>query len=137
MSGSYGQCLHNYCKGILLAGWGGKGMGASVEVFFPLTNESCFLPSLPAPRGGHTVNGVLVCGGDYVDIENIKPLEVKNCLALESGQWVESGVLREARNSHTSWTSKAGLMLMGGWGSPGTTEVFQGGYSFPLQYSSM
>ena len=116
---------------------GGTALDASVEVFFPLTNESCFLPPLPAPRWGHTVNGRLVCGGSYPDIGHTKPLEIKNCLELQSGQWVESGVLREERTSHTSWTSKAGLMLMGGWGSPGTTEVWQGGPTFPLQYSSM
>ena len=120
-----------------MAGVVGYGNEASVEVFFPSTNESCFLPSLPAPRNGHTVNGVVVCGGEHPGIENKKNPETKTCLTLESGQWVESGVLTEDRSFHTSWTSKAGLMLMGGELSPGTTEVFKGGPSFPLQYSSM
>ena len=44
------------------------------------------------------------------------------------------------RSNHVSWDSPSGIILLGGWGSPKTTEKIQqdGGssYSFELKYST-
>ena len=35
----------------------------SVEAFLPFTDQHCRLPNLPVPRLGHTMDGLIVCGG--------------------------------------------------------------------------
>ena len=36
---------------------------SGVELFRPAPSTSCQLPSLPGYRGGHTLDGLVLCGG--------------------------------------------------------------------------
>merc|ERR1711892_1174467 len=120
-------------EAILLSGGYKNSIGAltSVEVFSPSTGQSCSLPSLPVQRYGHTMDNLLVCGGEYTRT---------TCLTFSSGKWMTSHSLVEERWAHTSWQTEQGVVvLMGGDGSPATSELVQmggeqGEPSFPMQY---
>jgi len=62
------------------------------------------------------------------------------CLTLTDDGWERTTTLLEERWAHCSWDSPSGLILLGGEGSPRTTEKIQqdGGssYSFYLKYST-
>ena len=93
----------------------------SAEVFNPTTGGSCVLPSLPDQRSGHTMEMMTMCGGYYAR---------STCITFSSGEWVTSHALVEERVSHNSWSTRAGMMLLGGWYSPTSTEIImQGEYS--------
>ena len=100
--------------GIVISG--GYGASMSVEVFNPLTNQTCQLPSLPFPgRNGHTMHLLTICGGS---------LNTSNtCITLSSGQWVISHLLSEKRWHHCSWSRGSGSILIGGIDNPRTTET--------------
>jgi len=106
-----------------------------VEAFFTESNNSasCFLPDLPADRNFNTldyIEGKLVlCGGDVMPSQR----HGLSCLHLtqvyEWSGWKELDpqggekvTLTEKRYSHTSWKSPGGLLMIGGAGSPTTTE---------------
>ena len=119
--------------GIILSG--GYGAHTSVEVFVPSTGLSCSLPALPDERYEHTMDSLLICGGIYTSTA------ATTCLSFTSGQWITSHTLVEKRADHTSWQTEQGLVLMGGEGSPYTSEIVataggQGGPSFAMQYST-
>ena len=104
-----------------------------MEVFYPTADkQSCFLPSLPVDRYGHTMEGLMICGGeDY------------NCITFTSGQWVTSHLLTTERQYHTSWSTQDGVVLMGGrdYGRERTTEIikegeYKGVPGFNLQYDT-
>ena len=110
---------------------GGCGAYTNVEVYVPSTGQSCSLPSLPDERISHTMDSLYICGGDYSSSTN--------CLHFSSGQWYTSHTLVEKRYGHSSWQTDQGLVLMGGGGSPSTSEIVptageQGGPSFDMQY---
>jgi hypothetical protein len=120
--------------GIILSG--GYGASTSVEVFVPSTGQSCSLPALPDERYGHTMDSLLICGGGWDSTT-----AATTCLSFTSGQWITSHTLVEERNYHTSWQTEQGLVLMGGYSSPDTSEILataggQGGPSFAMQYST-
>ena len=53
---------------VLITGGEEEGAGAGlavsgVELYRPAHNTSCQLPSLPGYRGGHTLDGLVLCGG--------------------------------------------------------------------------
>ena len=121
-----------------------------VEAFFTESNSSasCFLPDLPADRNFNTldyIEGKLVlCGGDgenhmwsnkIKSFDSVMPSQRHGLSCLHLTQvydWVgwkeldplgpEKVSLTEKRYSHTSWKSPNGLLLIGGAGSPTTTE---------------
>jgi len=112
---------------------GGNGASYSVEVFVPSTGLSCSFPTLLDQRTGHTMDGLLICGGSYTSNRH-------TCLSFISGQWVISHTLVEERYLHTSWQTEQGLVLMGGIISPDTSEIVatsggQGGPSFDMHDS--
>ena len=119
--------------GILISG--GSPVFTSVEVLFPSTNQSCSLPSLPDGRYDHTMDtmdSLLLCGGSY---------SPTTCLTFSSGKWINTTTLAEERADHSSWQSEQGLVLMGGYTSPNTSEIVrvgaeQGEPSFPMYYST-
>ena len=46
------------------------------------------------------------------------------CVSFSSeGEWVESYNISEQRLDHNSWASPSGLVLMGGFFSPTSTEI--------------
>ena len=59
-------------------------------------------------------NGNLICGG-YESPDN--------CLIWTSGSWNVSHNLLHARDQHSSWSTDEGLLLVGGYDSPTTTEM--------------
>eukprot|EP00091_Calanus_sinicus_P012997 TRINITY_DN28997_c0_g1_i1.p2 TRINITY_DN28997_c0_g1~~TRINITY_DN28997_c0_g1_i1.p2 ORF type:complete len:163 (-),score=50.34 TRINITY_DN28997_c0_g1_i1:16-447(-) len=94
-------------KGIILSG-GGEAL-TSVEVFDPSTGLSCSLPNLPEERFAHTMDNLLICGGEESGT---------TCLSFSSGEWMTSLTLLEERYDHTSWQTDQGLVLMGGSEAP-------------------
>jgi len=123
-------------EAILLSGGETYDAQNSVEVFSPTTGQSCSLPSLPDWRRGHTMDSLLVCGGSSFYARN-------TCLTFSSGKWMTSHSLVEERYRHTSWQTEEGVVvLMGGEGSPATSELVQmggeqGEPSFAMQYSTV
>jgi len=129
-------------EAILLSG-GGSTIGAekSVEVFSPSTGKSCSLPSLPDQRSAHTMNSLLICGGDHSKITRT------TCLTFSSGKWITSHSLVIGRYDHTSWQREEGVVVLmggddrGGYGSSTTSELVQmggeqGELSFPMQHKT-
>jgi len=123
-------------EGIVISGGGGA--YRSVEVFSPTDDKkSCVLPSLPDERSGHTMDSLEICGG-CADPDH--PCgTMTTCINFTSGQWVTSHALLERRRSHTSWSTEAGTVLIGGYNSAGTTEIitegeYEGVPAFDLQY---
>ena len=94
------------------------------------TGQSCSLPSLPDGRAGHTSHSLTLCGGLFTPT---------TCISFSSGVWVPSHSLAEEREDHTSWQREEGLLLLGGYYSPTTTELLtegseEGVPAFSLQY---
>ena len=120
--------------GIIISGGGDA--YTSVELFNPHdNNQGCLLPSLPDKRAVHTMNRLEVCGGLYSNTT------MTTCSIFTSGQWVTSHALTEKRSYHTSWSTDAGIILMGGEYSGMTTEIIsQGEYEgvpgFEIQYDT-
>ena len=48
----------------------------SVELFDPVTKESCELPPLPGDRTHHTQDGPLLCGGNWPENQDVGILEI-------------------------------------------------------------
>ena len=115
--------------GILISG--GDDTETSVEFFNPTTGHHCDLPSLLDERVDHTSDGLDLCGGLYTRT---------TCITLSSGRWVTSHALAEERRYHTSWSSEAGLILMGGRDTDTTETISEGEYGgkigFTMQYST-
>jgi hypothetical protein len=83
------------------------------------------------------MDGLLICGGGSYNSTTLT-----TCLSFTSGQWITSHTLVESRYYHTSWQTEQGLVLMGGGGSPDTSEIVvmtgeQGGPSFAMQYPTV
>jgi len=117
-------------EGIIISG--GNGARTSVEVFNPSDKTGCLLPSLPDERWYHTMDSLELCGGYSTRT---------TCITFTSGQWVTSHALTEERWGHTSWSTDAGTILMGGDDSGMTTEIIsQGVYEgvpwFDMQYNT-
>ena len=77
-------------------------------------------------------NDNLICGGrDTRD----------TCLTWSDGSWTVSHHLIHNRYAHTSWTTDSGVLIIGGYDSPTTTEMvtWQGTTEerFSLKYDSM
>ena len=89
--------------------------------------------SLPSPRANHTQSKDILCGG-YED-----HVPSTTCMSYTGGAWVTSHTLLEERYDHCSWRSPEGVLLMGGEGSPRTTELLSNinsttALSFLLEY---
>jgi len=115
-------------KGILVAGgtyidWTKK---KRTHVFIPSSNKTCDFPELPEQRFSHTLDTVgntpVLCGTEYyLDGKQFRfdgKISVdKLCLKLTpptaSGTWSVSAITK-GFYAHSSWNSKAGLILMGG-----------------------
>ena len=92
------------------------------EIFIPSTKEIYMIESIPgSPRFLHTLTDNLICGGLY-------PGSSDNCLELSrNGEgWLEylgnANKLKKQRKAHSSWSSRNGIVLLGGIGSGQTTE---------------
>jgi len=129
-------------KGILVAGgtyidWSNE---KRTHVFIPSSKKTCEFPDLPEQRFSHSLDTVgntpVLCGGGYYtggtyfdgqfSVDDI-------CLQLTpptaSGVWSVSAVTR-GFSTHSSWNSKAGLILMGGYSKLSTEIVTDIGPNF-------
>ena len=105
-----------------------------VEVLHSDGSPWCSLPDLPVDRSEHSQTGLEACGGCCGSAYS-------TCVRLEAGSWTPSHQLVEERRYHSSWTSPAGTLLMGGILSPQTTELLDTNTgdsvpSFPLKYDT-
>ena len=109
-----------------------------IEVVSSNRTSTCSLysrASLPSSRAYHTQSGDILCGG-YED-----PDPSTTCISYTAGAWVTSHTLLEERYDHCSWRSPEGVLLMGGEGSPRTTELLSNidnttALSFSLEYNT-
>ena len=105
-----------------------------MELFNPRDKTGCLLPSLPDSRVDHTMDSLEICGGRTSQ-------QTSTCITFTSGQWVTSHALIERRYRHTSWSTDAGIILMGGeYGGMTTEIIIQGEYDavpgWDMQYST-
>ena len=79
------------CLGLIISGGvPSSSVGKSVEVFVPSTGKNCTLPDLPASRSFHTMEEMLVCGGDSSETQT-------SCLKLTEAGWETTTTLLEGR----------------------------------------
>ena len=104
-----------------------------VELFNPNTGTSCVITGkLDQPREGHTGDGSLVCGGQDDDNGDY----LSSCYNLATGDTIN---LLTVRSDHTSWSTDAGVYLLGGSGGYRTTELVTGDTTqagFGLKYDT-
>ena len=93
-----------------------------MEVFNPSEKTGCLLPSLPEYRESNTMDSLELCGGAMDSTTST------TCITFTSGQWVTSHALTEKRSHHTSWSTDAGTILMGGSSGMTTEIISQGEY---------
>ena len=79
--------------------------------------------SLPSPRARHTLDIIqrkpVICAGNA----GLKA----SCTIFRGGNWSDYfSPLKHGRDEPTSWVSSNGLVIMGGWSSPTTTEILPG-----------
>ena len=98
----------------------------------PLENLMCTLSAyLPSQRYDHTMDGNIICGGHYdfweasssSELEPRVPSTTCDTLTSDGVYKTPSHALREKRAQHSSWMSPAGLVLIGGYYNPRTTEL--------------
>ena len=101
-------------------------------MFLPSSNVSCYIPPLPDTRISHSMDGDILCGGLWVHNPDVQTTCMK--FSAEEGSWTYSHTLQEKRVGHSSWVTGDGLVLMGGWMSPTTSEILSigGGQGVPL-----
>ena len=122
----------------MTGGWGAltNDRTDSIDIEVVSSDRTCSLysrASLPSSRAYHTQSGDILCGG----YDNWEP--VNTCMRYTAGAWVTSHTLLEERHEHCSWSSPEGVLLMGGEGSPRTTELLSNtnsttALSFSLEY---
>ena len=112
---------HRTQNSVFLITGGDEPNRVGAEIYDPMKNTGCVLPSLPEMRYGHTQNGKFLCGGGFQDTTLL------SCVMWNSGIWTQSHTLNEVRLSHVSWSSESGLFLFGGevepWVPKDTTEL--------------
>ena len=102
--------VNHFFSAIIITG-GGPTL-RSVEILHSNGRYWCSLPDLPDDREGHTQSGLITCGG-YLG----KGRGKRTCLSFSDGQWNTSHLLQTQsdRVEHSSWLSKHGVVLMGGY----------------------
>ena len=120
--------------GVLITGGGDS--RSKVEVYNPLSQNTCSLPDLPDLRHEHTLCGRLLCGGFQSG---------RSCLRWDDHHHIFTTAdvtLQHDRKGHLCWAEDSqGVRLMGGNDSSNTTEYVSSGGSvttpgFHLEYST-
>ena len=117
----------------MAGGYSGSAMDV-MEIINMETMSSCVVDTtLDQPRQIHTGDGHLVCGGEDDDYNYIS-----SCYNVATGATIN---LLNERSSHTSWSTDAGIYLLGGWDGSGynTTELVTGDTTqagFGLKYDT-
>ena len=105
-----------------------------MELFNPINKTSCVVTAkLDHTRDRHTGDGNLVCGGWTESYSN------SSCYNVVTGDTIN---LLDRRWGHTSWSTDAGIYLLGGSGDSSnyrTTELVTGDTTqagFELNYET-
>ena len=111
---------------------GGEGAVRSVEALRSDGSPLCKMPDLPDDIVGHTMDGGILCGGEYTKT---------SCLHYGSEGWTKYGWnLQYEREDHVTWRRPDdGLQIMGGANSLKTSEIVTSGGSqigFNLKYKT-
>ena len=114
----------------MAGGWTGSALDV-VELFNPNKGTSCVITAkLDQPRWWHTGDGNLVCGGYANDGGT-------SCYNVATGDTIN---LLDERQGHTSWSTDAGIYLLGGYPvSSRTSELVTGDTTqagFGLKYDT-
>ena len=129
-------CFINYLSGIIITGGYEDDTRTSVEVWPYCKPDVPFgsPPQLPEGRRGHTQTGLTACGEYGSDSTQT------SCVTLSGLGWIKTYDLIQKRSFHTAWETRRGIILLGGYDSPTTTELLKedGGSeeTFPLKYPS-
>ena len=117
----------------MVGGYSGSRLNL-VELFNLETKSSCIVDTtLDQPRSTHTGEGNLLCGG-HSGIDSIS-----NCYNVATGATIN---LLNGRSGHTSWSTDAGIYLLGGSDDSSyyrTTELVTGDTTqagFGLKYNT-
>jgi len=99
---------------LLLVAGGHSNNSLAVEVWPPLLAPDCTLPALPEERWGASL-----------DVQATRPVlcGLSSCWQLSAGVWLNVGDTLQSRWYHSSAKTSEGLLLVGGSGSPNTTEL--------------
>ena len=109
---------------------GNGGLKTSSEVFFPRTGTSCIVEDYEFPGGIYTATlntigeKTILCGG----LKNATEVSAE-CYELTPNSptaWTKYADLKNGRYLHLTWESSQGLVVMGGWDSPKTSELVNG-----------
>ena len=133
--------IRYYCPpGILVTGGnnGNNDAGGTAELLHSNGSSWCSLPALPDMRARHTQAGLEACGTDLDPNSDI----LYTCITFSAGSWVYSHQLEVFRYGHVSWSSPAGVVLMGGAGADQTSELLSDNSEtstiyFPLKYRTL
>ena len=97
----------------------------SVEIIQENGSYWCSLPNLPFGRWWHSQSGLVTCGGGSTESRT-------SCVTFSNGQWRSSHTLQYLRYCHSTWSTKGGVVIMGGHSSDNTTEILnENGQSTP------
>ena len=78
---------------------------STVEVLRDNGSSWCSLPNLPDNRQDHSQSGLVTCGGWHANTG-------KYCLTFNNRTWNLSHNLLYERQSHSSWSTSNGIILM-------------------------
>ena len=107
--------------------------GTSVNLLSEEGYYLCSLPRLAGIRRYHTQTGLVACGGGDPDADPGIEYQTRTCDTFSHGKWRESHNLMFQRYKHAAWASPLGVILMGGYYSPFTTELLNNdGTSQPM-----
>ena len=93
----------------------GGGAGFTADIWLT-ENLACPLPNLTQPLDQPSVS--LLLG-------NVTACFGRSCQQLLDGGWSTGTMTMEEREGHTSATTSSGVLLLGGFYSPNTTELIQ------------
>ena len=101
---------------LITGGWTEASYQHSAEIYIPKNGSGCSLSELPERRKFHSQEAGLICGGSsraYLEY-NIH----NNCYRWSptSGVWSKSHTFGVERTFQVSWSTEAGLYLIGGHG---------------------
>ena len=133
---SFGSCHYWFnLSGIIITS---GDFPSSTEVLeLDLSPSSCSLPPLTGRRDdGHTQTGLTACGGSWNEAAS-----KRSCVTLSGGIWNVSHTLVHERYGHCAWETDSGIILLGGYSSPKSSEILKedGGSVelFTLKYNTL
>ena len=109
----------------------------TTEIWIPSTGLQCSLLPLPLHRHGHTHSGDLLCGGGLSTLSRCSAIFVNlikitrtphrsTCLERSWNVWRTLDLTITARVGHSAWSSRAGLVLLGGDTTGRSVEIING-----------